>query len=152
MSRVKYDYLGEFVVNQFPIDKFNKMIVAYLNIVEAFQLMLADQDYYINFTQKFEMKIGSSKRPTNSKIESFLINKYDNKVKMEECILKYFVAFNNLNEMERKVFVETFIKNKKDIEILDKLGLYATLLNTIRKSAIVRFSLNLGFEHFIQYF
>lgn len=152
MSRVKNVYLNDFVTNQFPVEKFKEMIIAYLNIVESFQLILDDKDYNINITQKYEMRLSSTRKPTNSKVESFIINKYDNKEKMEDCILKYPIAFNNLNDMERKVFTESILNNKKDIEVIEELGIYSNLLSLIRKSAIVRFSLSLGFDKFVKYF
>lgn len=152
MSRVKNVYLNDFVTNQFPVEKFKEMIIAYLNIVESFQLILDDKDYNINITQKYEMRLSSTRKPANSKVESFIINKYDNKEKMEDCILKYPIAFNNLNDMERKVFTESILNNKKDIEVIEELGIYSNLLSLIRKSAIVRFSLSLGFDKFVKYF
>lgn len=152
MSRVKNVYLNDFVTNQFPLEKFKEMIIAYLNIVESFQLILGDKDYNINITQRYEMRLSSTRKPSNSKIESFIISKYDNKEKMEDCILKYPIAFNNLNDMERKVFTESILNNKKDIEVIDELGIYSNLLSLIKKSAIVRFSLSLGFDKFVKYF
>lgn len=146
MCRVKNVYLGDFVTSQFPIEKFKNMISAYLNIVDSFQLILSDKDYYINITPRYEMRISSNRKPTTSKIESFIINKYDNREKMEDFILKYPIAFNSLNEMERKVFTESILNNRKDLEVIGLLNIYSNLLNTIRKSAIVKFSLSLGFD------
>ena len=54
--------------------------------------------------------------------------------------------------MERKVFTESILNNKKDIEVIDELGIYSNLLSLIKKSAIVRFSLSLGFDKFVKYF
>ena len=97
--------MTDYVTNQFPIVKFKEMIFAYLNIVELFQVMLNDKDYYIRITPTYELRTSSGKLPTNSKIESFVIKKYDNKVKMEDCVLQYPMAFNELNEEDRKSVV-----------------------------------------------
>lgn len=152
MKKRRSEFMCDFVVNQFPIDKFKEMIFAYLDLIESFESILSDDNYYIRITPKYELKLGATRMPTSSKIESFIINKYDNKDKMEDCILKFPVAFNNLNKEEQRVFVETFIHNKKDVEINEQLGLHSVLLNTIRKSAIVRFSLVLGFDKYTKYF
>lgn len=152
MCKNKTEYLNNFVTSQFPIEKFREMIIAYLNIIESFQLILDDKNYNINITQRYEMRLSSTRRPSHSKLESFIINKYDNKEKMEDCILKYPIAFNNLSDMERKVFTESILNNKKDLEVIEELGIYSNLLNLIKKSAIVKFSLSLGFDKFVNYF
>jgi ArpU family phage transcriptional regulator len=115
-------------------------------------VMLNDKDYYIRITPTYELRTSSGKLPTNSKIESFVIKKYDNKVKMEDCVLQYPMAFNELNEEERQVFLKTFVERKKDIEIIEELRIHSVKLNTIRKSAIVRFSIKLGFDKYVKNF
>ena len=130
MSRVKNVYLNDFVTNQFPLEKFKEMIIAYLNIVESFQLILGDKDYNINITQRYEMRLSSTRKPSNSKIESFIINKYDNKEKMEDCILKYPIAFNNLNDSSNNLEDELIkyiielrknARSEKNFELSDKI-------------------------------
>src|SRR5574344_1082737 len=152
MRKRSSEFMTDYVTNQFPIVKFKEMIFAYLNIVELFQVMLNDKDYYIRITPTYELRTSSGKLPTNSKIESFVIKKYDNKVKMEDCVLQYPMAFNELNEEERQVFLKTFVERKKDIEIIEELRIHSVKLNTIRKRAIVRFSIKLGFDKYVKYF
>jgi ArpU family phage transcriptional regulator len=152
MRKRSSEFMTDYVTNQFPIVKFKEMIFAYLNIVELFQVMLNDKDYYIRITPTYELRTSSGKLPTNSKIESFVIKKYDNKVKMEDCVLQYPMAFNELNEEERQVFLKTFVERKKDIEIIEELRIHSVKLNTIRKSAIVRFSIKLGFDKYVKNF
>src|SRR5574344_808662 len=79
MRKRSSEFMTDYVTNQFPIVKFKEMIFAYLNIVELFQVMLNDKDYYIRITPTYELRTSSGKLPTNSKIESFVIKKYDNK-------------------------------------------------------------------------
>ena len=152
MIKQSNDLLNEYVVNQFPIKKFSEMIKACIGIVETFELILDDKDYYICYTSHYGIKIGTSQRSTGSKVETFNIKKYDNAPKMKEFILKYYNAFDSLSFCEKQVFKETFINNTKDVVILEKLGLYNDLLSAIRKSAIVRFSLILGFDKFVNEF
>ena len=152
MRKRSSEFMTDYVTNQFPIVKFKEMIFAYLNIVELFQVMLNDKDYYIRITPTYELRTSSGKLPTNSKIESFVIKKYDNKVKMEDCVLQYPMAFFELNEEERQVFLKTFVERKKDIEIIEELRIHSVKLNTIRKSAIVRFSIKLGFDKYVKNF
>ena len=71
---------------------------------------------------------------------------------MKECISKYLYAYKTLNEMEKKVFIKYFLENKSDYEIIIELDTYSNLLNRIKKSAVVRFSLILGFDKLEKYF
>lgn len=145
-------YLSKFVIKQFDLNKFKKMIKALISLVDNFQMVLDMEDYYIKMTSNYEIKVGGTSKPTNSKIESFVVKKYDTEEKREQLILKYKVAFNSLNEMERKVFYAVFIENKTTIDICEDLIVYPDKLSTIKKSAIVRFALKLGFEKFVDQF
>ena len=142
----------DYIVNQFPIDKYVEMIFAFLSLIESFEKIIDNEDYYIRITPKYELKIGSYQIPTSSKVESFIISKYDNEDKMKECISKYLYAYKTLNEMEKKVFIKYFLENKSDYEIIIELDTYSNLLNRIKKSAVVRFSLILGFDKLEKYF
>ena len=70
-------FLSDFIMKQFDNRKFKEMIRVFLNIVDNFQMVIDKEEYYIKITPSYEMRVGGSRKPTNSKIESFLITKYD---------------------------------------------------------------------------
>ena len=148
----KNQFLSNYIIRQFDIKKFRKMIVAFLSIVDNFQHIIDKEDYYIKYTSNYEIRLGGNKKPTNSKIESFIVKKYDTEEKKEQLLLKYKIAFNCLNDVERKVFIATFLDNKTNLDLCDEFVTYSQKINSIRKSAIVRFCLKLGFERFVDYF
>lgn len=145
-------FLSDYIIKQFDVKKFKKMIVAFLSIVDNFQHIIDKDEYYIKYTANYEVRVGGSKKPASSKVESFIIKKYDTEDKKEQLLLKYKNAFNCLNPIERKVFVATFLENKTNLDLCDELVTYDQKINSIRKSAIVRFCLKLGFERFVDYF
>jgi len=145
-------YLSNFIVNQFNVKKFQKMIKAFLNLVENFQVLIDADDYYIKITPTYEIKVGGSKKPTSSKIESFVFNQYNTIEKQKELLLKFKNALNSLNEIERKVFVSIFINNLTTADLCEDLIIYPDKLNVIKKSAIVKFCLKLGFDKFMDIF
>ena len=51
--------------------------------------------------------------------------------------------------MEKKIFYNTFIDKSKDEFIISKFNLCSKELNKIRKSAVIKFSLYLGFDKII---
>lgn len=145
-------FLSDYIIKQFDVKKFKKMIIAFLSIVDNFQHIIDKDEYYIKYTANYEVRVGGSKKPVSSKVESFIIKKYDTEDKKEQLLLKYKNAFNCLNPIERKVFVATFLENKTNLDLCDELVTYDQKINSIRKSAIVRFCLKLGFERFVDYF
>ena len=146
MFRVYDKILDERVTNQFPLKIFSDMIVACLDLIETFQMMLNDNNYYISYDSHYGIKIHTDHRPKFSKIESFMIDKYDKKEFKEDFILKYYDAYKKLTIIEKQVFKETFVDRNKDLTIIQKLNLNSYSLNKIRKSAIVKFALTLGFD------
>ena len=148
----KNQFLSNYIIKQFDVNKFKKMIKIFLSIVDNFQHTIDKDEFYIKYTANYEIKVGGSQKPTSSKVESFVIKKYDTEEKKEQLLLKYKNAFNCLNEMERKIFVATFLENKTNLDLCDELVTYDQKINYIRKSAIVRFCLKLGFERFVDYF
>ncbi len=145
-------YLADFITRQYDLKKFEKMIKAFLNLVDNFQLMVNTEEYSLKLTASYEIRCGGNKKPTSSKIESFYHNKYDTIEKKEQLLLKYRDAFNSLNEVERKVFMATFVNPLSNQELCSKLLVYEKKLTIIRKSAIVRFCLRLGFDRFVDNF
>lgn len=150
MTQSKYQ--TNFIIQQFNIHKFKKMIEVFLNLINNFQTYLASEEYTIKLTSNYEMRVGGNLKPTTSTVETFLYSKYDTDEKKQQLLLKYKVAFNSLNEMERKIFTETFINNATNDEMADKFYICLNKVTFIKKSAIVKFSLRLGFDHFVNSF
>lgn len=145
-------YLSNFIIKQFDVVKFKKMIKVFLSLVENFQIVLDEEEYYIKLTPSYEIRVGGASKPTHSKVESFVIKQYDTAEKKQQLILKYKLAFNCLNDLERKVFYAVFLEHKTTIDICEDLIVYPDKLNYVKKSAIVRFALKLGFDKFIDQF
>lgn len=153
MKKKRNDFLTEFVVNQYPIDKFKVIINAVLDIVENFIVELEEEDYLsLSSTARYDERVGSSQRNTSSKIESMCIKKMQTDAKKREFIYKYGQALNSLNREERQVFVNIFIKKMDVLTIHDEMKINSLQFGIIRKSAIVRFSIKMGLEKFIPLF
>lgn len=145
-------HLSKFIIKQFNIVNLQKLIKSFLNLVEQFQLMINDDEYQIRYSSTFEVKVGGNKKPTSSKVETLLFTEYDNMQKKKELLLKYKVGFNSLNEIERKVFKETFVDLLTRDEICENNNIYTGKYTAIKKSAIVKFCLATGLDHFVNIF
>lgn len=153
MRKRRSEYLSEFVSNQYPIETLKSIIIAILDLVENFIIILNEEKYLNSASiSNYEERLGSFQRITSSKVESLCINTLQNELKMKDFIRKYGNALNSLNLEEKSVFIYTFIKKYDNLTILSKLRMHPVQLNTIRKSAIVRFSIKLGLENFIPLF
>lgn len=150
MRRRKSIYLSSNVANQYPTETFKNIIFDVVDIVDSFILDFGEEENIDSSSiSKYEEKLGSFQRVTSSKVEAICLNKIKDDEKKKEFILKYGLALENLNEMEKKVFVATFIDGLTNNVIIKTLGLNSELLTTIRKSAIIRFSLKMGLNKFI---
>ena len=150
MRRRKNIYLGSNVANQYPIEKLKNIIFDVVDIVDSFILDFGEEENLNSSSiSKYEERLGQFQRVTTSKVESICINKITNDEKKKEFILKYGIAFKSLNDMEKKVFISTFIEGYTNNVIIKTLGLNSEQLTMIRKSAIVRFSLKMGLNKFI---
>lgn len=143
------EFLSSFIVKQFDITKYRALIVAFLEITHTFEAMLNNEYYKIRFDSSGDLKIGGAKKPTSNQMESMLIRDYQTKEKMQDVLLKYKMAFNNLNDCEKEVFKCTFIEHLKDFDICDELCIYQKKLIQVRNSAIIRFCLFLGIDMFL---
>lgn len=132
----------------YDCDKLAKMIKIFLSLISTMQLELGDVES-IKITPTYEMKYSDFVAPSTSGIESFLINDYENDLKLKECISKYSMAFNKLSLVEKEVFIKTFIEKEKDL-FMDLKTFYRDAsqrdITLIRKSAIVKFSCCLRFN------
>lgn len=144
----KREFLSSYMLKQYDTAKLKKIIKLFLEMTDNFQMVIDEDSYYIRITSSYEMKIGGNKKPISSKVEHFIINKYDSINKMQQLLLKYKIAFNSLNEMERVVFINTFIKQNSNEELCERLITYKDKIVLARKSGIVKFSIRLGLTKF----
>ena len=59
------------------------------------------------------------------------------------------MAVNSLNDMERKVFIKTYIYEQKDDVMCYEVGVNATKLLQVKKSASIKFSTILDLENLL---
>lgn len=146
-------YLTDYVANQYPIEVLKKMIFAVVDAVDNFILEIGEENY-INSSSisKYEQRLGSFQRIASSKVESMCLSRIHEDEKKKSFILKYGLALKQLNVMEKEVFVATFVNGESNNAIKQSLGLGSDQLTTIRKSAIIRFSLKMGLTKFIPLF
>jgi len=149
MIRKRFDYLSDYIVDQFDVKKLKQLIITYLDLIETFKIMIANDYFELNLNNNCEIKISGNQRPTKSKVESLTFNAYRNSEIMQDTILNMYNSFNMLNEMERRVFYATFFESKSDLEIMSEFGLYSLQLTKIRKSSIVKFCLATGLDKFV---
>ena len=145
-------YLSKHFLKQFDVKTFQKIIITFLNIVDEFELLLNSRDYQINFDNNNEIKVGGSKKPSSSIVESLLFNEYDNREKKEQLLLKYRDGFNSLNEEERKVFRTIYVEGKTNAQASSQLLMYNDKINIIKMSAVVKFCIKTGLDQFVYLF
>lgn len=149
MTKRRTTFLSDYVVNQYPIEKLKEIIFITLDIVETFLLILEDGfDYNSSSIVSYGEKYGSN-RYKGSKIESLYIKNIESEETMTNFLKCYYDAYNSLNKEEQKIFNATFIDRFTDLEIIDKYKTHSAYVRTIRKSAIVRFSLKAGLNKFV---
>lgn len=142
-------FLSNYVVNQYPVEKLKEIIFITLDIVETFLLELEEGfDYDSSSVASYGEKYGSSKY-MESKIESLYIRNINDEKSMTDFLNTYYKAYNSLNDEEKNIFDATFIDRLTDTEIIDKYKTYSKLITSVRRSAIVRFSIKAGLDKFI---
>lgn len=151
---MKEKLLSDFITGQFNIRKLEEITKAFLELIDTVILMLSDETYNIKITPTYEMKITgySSVRNVSSKVESFVIYKYDTEDKLKELVYKYSKAYNTMTKIERELFTKIFINKEKKTYIMEDLGLYQYQFDPIKKSAIVKFCLVLGLDKYVDKF
>ena len=153
MKKKRNDYLTEFVVNQYPIDTLKLIINSVIDLVENFIVELEEDNYLsLSSTARYDERVGSSQRNTSSKIESMCIRKMQTDNKKREFIYKYGQALNSLNREEKQAFIHVFINKTDVLTILDEMKMNSNQFSSVKKSAIVRFSIKMGLEKFIPLF
>lgn len=150
MKKRKTKFLSDFIVNQYPVEDFKQLIFVTLDIVENFLLTLEDGFNYDSITiSSYGEKYGNSQINTNSKVESICIKNMKTQKAMEIFLQAYFNAYKSLDIEEKNIFDATFIDGLTDLEIIDKFKTHSKHIRTVRKSAIVRFTLKAGLDKFV---
>lgn len=146
--------LSDFMVKQFDVKKLEEIIEAFLELIEMATLILNDKDYYIKITPNYEIVLSgkSTVRNVSSKIESFMIYKYDTQDKLKELILKYPNAVHMLSKEEQKIFVKCFINKEKKSFIQDEMLLHQYQYDKLKKSTVIKFCLILGLDKYVDNF
>ena len=148
---MKENLLSNFITNQYNIGKLEEVIRAFLNLTETAIIILSNEDYNIKITSSYEMKLSSrTKFSTTSRVESFLISKYDSDDKLKELLYKYSKAFNTMTKPERELFSKYIIKGEKKSIVMRDMGIYQYQFDPIKKSAVVKFCLVLGLDKYTE--
>lgn len=148
---MKENLLSNFITNQYNIGKLEEVIRAFLNLTETAIIILSNEDYNIKITSSYEMKLSSrTKFSTTSRVESFLISKYDSDDKLKELLYKYSKAFNAMTKPERELFSKYFIRREKKSIVMRDMGIYQYQFDPIKKSAVVKFCLVLGLDKYTE--
>lgn len=151
VKKMKERILSDFIIQQYDIEKMEELTIAFINLVETALIKLIDDDYDIKITPSYEMRvIGNPIISTSSKIESFLISKYDNDDKLKELLYKYSKSFNNMTIAEREIITKVYIKDEKKTNVMLDMNLHQYQFDSIRKSAIVKFCLVLGIDKYVE--
>lgn len=146
----KATILNEYITNQYPVDKYKKLISLSLDIVENFLLSLESGFNYNSIpVTSYSEKYGSFHRNIDSKIESLYIKNMNTKEEMEKFLDSFFGAYNSLSEEEQNIFNATFIEGLTDLEIMEKYNTHCRYIREVRKSTIVRFCLKSGLDKFV---
>ena len=150
----KNELLSKFIVSQYDVKKLEEIIKVFLELIETAQLILDDEGYSIKITPNYEMKIAGlgNTKPTSSKLEAFVIHKYDSLSKLQDLLLKYPKAFNMLSEKEKLIFKKLYIDAEKKSVIQEELMMYQYQFDAIKKSMVVKFSIVLGLDKYIDIF
>lgn len=143
--------LSDFITSQYNIRKLEEVTKTFLELIDTVILILADDSYNIKITPSYELKITgySSVRNVTSKVESFVIHKYDSEEKLKDLVYKYSKSFNNMSKVERELFTKIFINKEKKTYVMEEMGLYQYQFDPIKKSAVVKFCLVLGLDKYV---
>ena len=143
--------LSDFITSQYNIRKLEEVTKTFLKLIDTVILILADDNYNIKITPSYELRITgySNVRNVTSKVESFVIHKYDSEEKLKDLVFKYSKSFNNMSKTERELFTKIFINKEKKTYVMEEMGLYQYQFDPIKKSAVVKFCLVLGLDKYV---
>ena len=133
---MKEKLLSDFITSQYNIRKLEEVTKAFLELIDTVILILADDSYNIKITPSYELKITgySNVRNVSSKVESFVIHKYDSEEKLKDLVFKYSKSFNSMTKLERELFTKLFINKEKKLtlcKIWDYISINLILLKKV---------------------
>ena len=150
MQKKRNVFLSDYVVKQYPISDFKKIIFITLDIVENFLLSLENGFDYNSLTiASYSEKYASFQKNKNSKIETIYLQNIDTNDKMQEFLKSYFNAYESLNDDEKIIFNASFIDRLSDLEIIYKYKTHSRYISMVRNSAIIRFCIKSGLDKFV---
>ncbi len=142
--------LSNYITEQYDVDKLEEVIKVFMDLIETAMLKLANDDYYIKITPSYEMRFaGNQLIFKTSKIDSFLVDRYDTDEKLQELLFKCSKSFNNMTKQEREFFTRKFIKQERKFNLINDMSLHQYQYDQLRKSSIVKFCLVLGLDKFV---
>lgn len=131
--------LSETIINQFDYNLTKKNIIDFISGINLLYLKLNNFEKP-KITPNYEIKYNCFTPITSSKIEKFIINKIYLEDEIKQMISKYVFAINSLNQLERTVFIKTYIYDLKEEIIAMEVGLNINKLIQIKKSTSIKFS------------
>lgn len=140
--------LSDSIINQFDYGVIKKNIIDFISAINLLSFKLKNIERP-KITPSYEIKYNCFVPTTSSKIENFVIKKIFLEEEIKEIISKYTMAVNSLNDMERKVFIKTYIYEQKDDVMCYEVGVNATKLLQVKKSASIKFSTILDLENLL---
>ena len=138
--------LSESIINQFDYNQIKKNIVEFISGIDLLTFKLKNIERP-KITPSYEIKYNCFIPVTSSKVENFIIRKITLEEEIKEIISKYSIAVNSLNELERKVFIKSYIYDNKDDDISYEIGVNLTKLLQVKKSASIKFSTILDLDN-----
>lgn len=141
--------LSDFIINQFDYNEIKKNITDFISAINLLTFRLKNIEKP-KITANYEIKYNCFVPTTSSKIEKFVINKIYLEEEIKDIISKYTYAINSLNELERKVFIRSYINEDKDETLCNELVINNAKLLQVKKSASIKFSTILDLEHLLQ--
>lgn len=137
--------LTESVINQFDYNEIKNNIITFISAINLLTFRLSSLERP-KITANYEIRYSCYVPTVSSKLENFVLAKICLEEEIKVFISKYVDAINSLNEIERKIFIKTYINDIKDDIICYEEKITLTKLLHIKKSASIKFSTILNLD------
>lgn len=134
------------IIKQFDYLSIRKKINLFISAIDILCFRLKNMEKP-KITPSYEIKYSSCLPVNSSKIESFVINKLYLEEDINMLLSKYILAVNSLNDLEREVFIKTYIYNVKEDILAFELKYSEPKILQIKKSASIKFSISTDLEN-----
>ena len=141
--------LSDRIIDQFDYNTIKKNICDFICSIDLLCFKLKNLDKP-KITSNYEIKYSCFIPTVSSKIEKFVINKIYLEEEIKKIISKYTLAINSLNDIEREVFIKTYIYNTRDDIICYDIGINLSKLLQVKKSASIKFSTILDLDNLLK--